>query len=68
MAIELYALRFDPGESPPLWEFRLITDGIPGAFYRTMKPGEEGNPTKITLPDPEDPNISHDLVLYRQAP
>lgn len=68
MAQELYALRFDPDAVPPCWEFQLMEDGIPGAFYRTMRPGEETDPTRIDLPDPENPEITHSLVILRQAP
>ena len=67
MAQELIALRFDQDATPPRWEFQLVEDGVRGALYRTMRPGEENNPTKITLPDPEDPNVSHDLVMIRTA-
>lgn len=67
MAQELKSLRFDPDAVPPYWEFQLMEDGVPGAFYRTMKPGEESNPTRITLPDPENPELSHDLVMFRAA-
>jgi hypothetical protein len=67
MAQELKPIRLDPDSTPPSWEFQLIEDGVPGAFYRTMRPGEEANPTRITLPDPENPNISHDVILFRAA-
>lgn len=68
MAIELIALRFDPDAVPPCWEFQLVDNGVRGAFYRTMRPGEESNPTRISLPDPEDSGVTHTLVMFRAAP
>ena len=68
MAQVLKALKYDPDATPPMWHFQLIEDDVPGAFYRTMKAGEESNPTLITLPDPEFPEVDHDLVLFAPAP
>lgn len=68
MAQELIAIKFDPDTAPQNWEFQLVEDGVRGAFYRTMRLGEENNPTKITLPDPENASVSHDLVMFRAAP
>jgi len=67
MAQELIAIKFDPDADPPSWEFQLVEDGIRGAFYRTMKSGEEANPTRISLPDPENPGVIHDLVMLRAS-
>lgn len=65
MTRELIAIRFDPDATPQVWEFQLVEDGVRKDFYRTMKSGEENNPTRITLTDPEDPSVNHDLVLFR---
>lgn len=65
MAQSLRALRYDPDSNPPTWEFQLIEDGVPGAIYRTIRPGEENNPTRITIADPETPSVMHDLVVLR---
>jgi hypothetical protein len=68
MAQVLKALKYDPDATPPTWHFQLIEDGVPGGIYRTMKSGEEANPTLITLPDPEFPEVDHDLIQIGTVP
>ena len=68
MAQIIKAILFQPEATPPNWIFQLITDDVPGDWYRTMLPDDADDPSKITLPDPEDPSVTHDLVVCRLNP
>lgn len=63
MAKMLRPVAYVEEETPPMWTFQIIEDDVPGDYYRTMRPGQEGDPTRISLVDQD--GQAHDLVFYR---